>query len=156
MTQLDLHHPVPASARHYSGRLVAPRSFMVDAPPRYFMADPGRYQLFAGWSSPWSRRSTLVISLAGLTDVVRVFHVETEYGLKRLRKAYGGPAQLGGAVSVPALWDAETNRMVSDDYATIDVDLAAELREWSTTRLDCIRWTCAVRSTSSIAGSARR
>jgi glutathionyl-hydroquinone reductase len=110
---------------------------MIDAPPRFFLADPGRYQLYASWSSPWAQRSTLVIALAGLTDVVRVFHVETDYGMKRLRKAYEiSEPYTGAAATVPTLWDVETGRVVSNDYATIDVDLAAELRDWSTTGLE--------------------
>jgi len=50
------------------------------------MADPGRFHLYAGWFSPWSHRSTLVIALAGLTDVVRVSYVETSDGIARLRR----------------------------------------------------------------------
>ena len=137
MTQPEIQQPVQHSAARYSGRLVTPRSFMSDAPPHFFVADPGRFQLFASWSSPWSQRSTLTIALAGLTDVVRVYYVETDYGLKRLHKAYraAGP-HARSAISLPTLWDAETEQVVSTDHATIDVDLAAELRDWSTTGLE--------------------
>jgi len=110
---------------------------MVDAPPRLFMADPGRFQLYAGWSSPWSQRSTLVVALAGLTDVVRVLYVETADGMKRLRRAYAASeANLDAAVPVPTLWDGETRQVVSNDHTTLDVDLATELRDWSTTGLE--------------------
>ena len=64
MTQTKSQTPETLSPARYTGRLVAPRSYMVDAPPRFFMADPGRYQLYANWSSPWSHRSTLTVALA--------------------------------------------------------------------------------------------
>jgi glutathionyl-hydroquinone reductase len=137
MTQTEIHQPDLHPRLRYSGRLVAPRSYMVDAPPRYFMADPGRFQLYAGWFSPWSHRSTLVVALAGLTDVVRVSYIDTADGLRRLRKAYeASDADFVGPVSVPTLWDGETRRVVSNDHGTLDVDLATELRDWSTTGLE--------------------
>jgi glutathionyl-hydroquinone reductase len=106
---------------------------MVDSPPRYFRADPGRFELYAARTSPWAHRSTLVIALAGLTDVVRVHDVETDYGRKRLHKAYRGDEP---PFSVPTLWDGATGLVVSDDPGAIDVDLASELRDWSTTGLE--------------------
>jgi putative glutathione S-transferase len=137
MTQTELRPPEIHSPVRYSGRLVAPRSYMVDAPPKLFMADPGRFQLFAARSSPWSHRSTLVVALAGLTDVLRVYHVETTDGISRLRRAYQGRnAEFSGSALVPALWDGETGQLVSNDYRTIDVDLATEFREWSTTGVE--------------------
>ena len=137
MTQTKSQHTETLAPTRHSGRLVAPRSYMVDSPPRFFMADPGRFQLYASWSSPWSQRSTLTIALAGLTDVVRVFYVETDYGRKRLRKAYQASDPYSAAViALPTLWDAETGYVVSNDYSTIDVDLATELRDWSTTGLE--------------------
>ena len=137
MTPIQIQSSDHHSPSRYAGRLVAPRSFMVDAPPQFFMADPGRFQLYASWSSPWSHRSTLVVALAGLTDVVRVFYVETDYGIKRLRKSYQSvDSAFRGSVPVPTLWDGQTQQVVSNDHSTIDVDLAGELREWSTTGLE--------------------
>lgn len=142
MTQTSLDHPDLYSRSRYSGRLVAPRSYQVDSPPGLFMADPGRFRLFAGWSSPWSHRSTLVIALAGLTDVVRVSYVDSPANqgtaaLARLRRAYeADDPDFTGSVPVPTLWDDETRRVVSNDHSTLDVDLATELREWSTTGIE--------------------
>jgi len=137
MTQSHVHPPDHYPGSRYSGRLVAPRSFMVDAPPRLFVADPGRFQLFAGWFSPWSQRSTLVVALTGLTDVVRVSYIEEPGGLRRVRRAYeASDSTFTGPVSVPMLWDGETRQVVSNDPATLDVDLATELRDWSTTGLE--------------------
>jgi glutathionyl-hydroquinone reductase len=137
MTQTKTQHTETLAAIRYSGRLVAPRSYMVDSPPRFFMADPGRFVLYAAWSSPWAQRGTLTIALAGLTDVVRVFYVDTDYGRKRLRKAYQASDPYStAAIALPTLWDAETGYVVSNDHSTIDIDLATELRDWSTTGLE--------------------
>jgi glutathionyl-hydroquinone reductase len=137
MAQTEIQQPDLHPRSRYAGRLVAPRAYMVDAPPRVFLADPGRFQLYAGWFSPWSHRSTLVVALAGLTDVVRVRYVESDGGLRRLRRAYEeSDAKFTGPVTVPTLWDGETRQVVSNDHSTLDIDLATELREWSTTGLE--------------------
>jgi glutathionyl-hydroquinone reductase len=137
MTQTELHQPeLPVRAR-YRGRLVAPRAFQLDSPPGLFVADPGRFQLFADWSSPWSHRCTLVIALSGLTDVVRVSYVETEDGRRGLRRAYrDSTTPFTGVPSVPTLWDGATRQVVSNDHSTLEIDLATELRDWSTTGLE--------------------
>ncbi|HST82151.1 MAG TPA: glutathione S-transferase C-terminal domain-containing protein [Kineosporiaceae bacterium] len=136
MTQTKSQQTETLPPTRFTGRLVEPRSWMVDAPPQLFMADPGRFQLYADWSSPWSQRCTLVIALAGLTDVVRVFYVDTDYGRKRLRNAYqASDSYYPAAIVLPTLWDGETGHVVSNDHSTIEVDLAAELRDWSTTGL---------------------
>jgi putative glutathione S-transferase len=136
MTQTNIQPTEPLPTTRFTGRLVEPRSWMVDAPPRFFMADPGRFQLYADWSSPWSQRCTLVIALAGLTDVVRVLYVDTDYGRKRLRNAYQASVPYRpAAIVLPTLWDGETGQVVSNDHSTIEVDLATELRDWSTTGL---------------------
>lgn len=123
MTQTDFHQPALLLRSRYSGRLLAPRSYQVDSPPELFVADPGRFRLFADWASPWSQRSTLVIALAGLADVVPVSYVDSL-------------TDAGDPISVPMLWDEDTRQVVSNDPATLDVDLATELREWSTTGIE--------------------
>jgi len=134
MAQTKVQTNQTHSPSRYNGRLVEPRAYMVDAPPRLFIADPGRFQLYARWSSPWSQRCTLVVALAGLTDVVRVCYVENELSTRRLRHAYeANDPDFSGPVPVPTLWDGETGQVVSNDHGTIDVDLATELRDWSTT-----------------------
>ena len=137
MTETALDQHFDRSRPRYTGRLVAPRAYQVDSPPGRFIADPGRFQLFAGGFSPWSHRCALVVALAGLTDVVRVSDVETEDGRRRLRRAHRESSlDASEFPSVPALWDGETRMVVSNDHATIEVDLATELRDWSTTGLE--------------------
>jgi putative glutathione S-transferase len=142
LDQAQLDHPQLDQTRlqvrsRYSGRLVAPRAYQTDSPPDVYVADPGRFQLFARGFSPWSHRCTLVVALTGLTDVVRVSYVETEDGLHRLRRAEReSAAPFGGSLAVPILWDGETRQVVSNDHTTLELDLATELRDWSTTGLE--------------------
>lgn len=125
----------PSDARpllRFAGRLGTP------AHP----AVPGRYHLYAGWFCPWSHRATLVRELARLTDVVGVSYVHGDRdargwafreptgpdpveGFTLLRQAYElTEPGFDGHVSVPTLWDRLERRVVSNSYATLDVDLA--------------------------------
>lgn len=137
------------SAVRHRGRLVAARSYRPDAPPRLFVADPGRFELLADRSSPWSHRSTLVIALAGLSDVVHVVHpqardVDLRDSAVRdsavrdsgVRDSGRWDSRVGGPVTAPTLWDTVTQQVVSNDYATLEIDLATEFREWSSTGVE--------------------
>jgi glutathionyl-hydroquinone reductase len=137
----------------FTGRLIAGREHLVDR-PGHFVAAPGRYHLYSGWFCPWAHRSTLVIALAGLEDVVSVSYVDGQRdgrgwafrepngpdpvnGFTLLRQAYEATeAGFDGHVSVPTLWDTRTRKIVSNDYGTLDADLASEFRDWSTTGIE--------------------
>jgi len=137
----------------FSGRLVAPRSYQIDSPPDVFVADSGRFHLYAGWFSPWAHRSTLVLALAGLEDIVSVSYIDASYihpkararprghdpanGFAQLRDAYeASDPDFDGPISVPTLWDTETQRVVTNNRTTLEIDLATELREWSSTGVE--------------------
>jgi putative glutathione S-transferase len=130
---------------HFSGRLVAPRAFMADSPPEVFVAEPGRFHLYAEWSSPLSHRSTLVVALTGLQDVVSISQVDP-VSLKELDPQGDRPAlreayeitdpDFAGAVTVPTIWDRDTARVVTNHHPSIEIDLATEFREWSGTGLE--------------------
>jgi len=131
----------PPTHPHFSGRLAEARSYLVDRPPNLFVAEPGRFHLYAGWFSPWSHRSTLVIALAGLEDLVSVSYVDPAHDARGaftlLKDAYEvTDPHFTGPVTVPTLWDWETRRVVTNDYATLDIDLATEFREWSRTGVE--------------------
>jgi len=113
-----------------------------------FPAEPGRYHLYAGWFCPWSQRSTIQRHLNGLDDVVSVSYVDNARdgrgwafrerygadpvnGFALLREAFEATEPgFDGHVSVPVLWDRVSARIVSNDYATIDLDLATQFTEW--------------------------
>jgi len=144
----------PADPRpHYrfAGRLHAPGS---SRPDTRFVAEPGRFHLYSGWFCPWAQRSTLVIALAGLADVVSVSYVDGVRDARGwafrepngpdpvnrftlLREAYEATEPgFDGHVSVPTLWDRQIHRVASNDYATLDADLATEFQDWSTTGVE--------------------
>jgi putative glutathione S-transferase len=119
-----------------------------------FPAEPDRYHLYSGWFCPWAHRSTLAIALAGLADVVSVSYVDDRRdargwafreangpdpvnGFTLLRDAYEATEPgFDGHVSVPTLWDRRTERVASNDYATLDADLASRFLAWSSTGLE--------------------
>jgi putative glutathione S-transferase len=125
----------------FSGRITADGS-------SDFPAEPGRYHLYAGWFCPWSQRSTIERLLNGLDDVVSVSYVDNtrdgrgwafraQYGpdpvngFTLLREAFEATEPgFDGHISVPVLWDKVRGRIVSNDYATIDADLATQFAKW--------------------------
>jgi glutathionyl-hydroquinone reductase len=143
----------PRPLYRFAGRLVPQRSDTEDSPGR-FVAEPGRFHLYSGWFCPWAQRSTLVIALAGLSHVVSVSYVDgvrdargwafraangpdPVNGFTLLRQAYEATQPgFDGHVSVPTLWDRRTHRVVSNDYGTLDADLATHFQRWSTTGVE--------------------
>ena len=119
-----------------------------------FAAEPGRYHLYAGWWCPWSQRAAIQRLLNGLDDVVSVSYVDGRRdgrgwafreatgadpvnGFTLLREAYEATEPgFDGLVSVPVLWDRHARRIVSNDFATISVDLATAFREFATPTVD--------------------
>jgi putative glutathione S-transferase len=114
-----------------------------------FPAETGRYHLYSGWFCPWAQRVTIQLALNGLEDVISVSYVDNardargwgfreKYGpdpvngFALLREAYDATEPgFDGHVSVPTLWDRETGRIVSNDFAFIGIDLATEFGRWS-------------------------
>lgn len=103
----------------------------------------GRYHLYAGWFCPWAQRSTLTVELAGLSSVVGVSYVDDVRdgrgwafrerrgadpvnGFALLRDAYEATEPgFDGHISVPTLWNVRQSRIVSNDDAQVDRDLAS-------------------------------
>jgi glutathionyl-hydroquinone reductase len=147
----------PRPLYRFTGRLVGTgpdRISPTDTTPPQFVAEPGRYHLYSGWFCPWAQRSTLVIAIAGLGEAVSVSYVDGARdargwafretngpdpvnGFTLLRQAYDATeAGFDGHVSVPTLWDRRTSTVASNDYATLDADLASQFRAWSTTGIE--------------------
>lgn len=101
-----------------------------------------RYHLYAGWFCPWAHRSTATVALSGLEEHVSIsfvhgerdgrgwaFRQETGHdpvnGFTLLRQAFETTDPgFDGHVSVPVLWDRAATRIVSNDIARLDIDLA--------------------------------
>ena len=119
-----------------------------------FPAEPGRYHIYAGWFCPWAQRTTIQRALHGLEDIVSVSYVDDVRdgrgwafrethgpdpvnGFELLRDAYEATEPgFDGHVSVPALWDRRTGRIVSNNFATIGIDLATQFGAWSNGAVD--------------------
>jgi glutathionyl-hydroquinone reductase len=119
-------------------------------------AEPGRYHLYVAAPCPFSQRSTIVLHLKGLRDVVTVsvadpmrdgrgwaFREGTGHGLDEvngfafLSEAYTATdPEYDSHVSVPALWDRQTGRIVCNDYRVLSTDLATAFDKYASNDID--------------------
>lgn len=103
-----------------------------------FAAEAGRYHLYAAWNCPWAHRAVLVRLLKKLEGIVGLSVVaprRTEQGWvfdpaqgyaddvfasEALHELYSrGVPGYSGRVTVPVLWDTQTDRIVSNESADI-------------------------------------
>ena len=109
--------------------------------------EPGRYRLVVSRACPWANRAIIVRRLLGLEDVLSMgvagpthdwrswqFDLDPDgrdpvLGIKRLREAYEkrrpGYAQ---GITVPAIVDIPTGKVVTNDFKQITLDLSTEWR----------------------------
>jgi putative glutathione S-transferase len=110
--------------------------------------EPGRYRLVAAPACPWANRSLIVRRLLGLDDVISVglpgpTHDERSWtfdrdpggkdpvlGIERLQEAYltRFPDYSRG-ITVPAIVEVATGKVVTNDYPWITHDFSSEWRE---------------------------
>ena len=110
-----------------------------------FLAEAGRYQLYASLACPWSQRALIVRSLLGLDRVVGLSltdPVSGEHGW-RFPDWQGGRDVVTGArflselylatdpgykgkCTLPLLWDTQTQRVICNDVPQITVMLETE------------------------------
>ena len=103
-----------------------------------FIAEAGRYHLFAAWNCPWAHRVLLTRAVLGLTDAISVSYAlpyrndqgwifaETgEYsdpllGVSAVHEVYArqNPAYTG-RLTVPVLWDKQSGQIVSNESADL-------------------------------------
>ena len=110
-------------------------------------AEPGRYRLVVSLACPWAHRSIIARRLLGLEDAISLAVVdpirdETGWrftldpdgrdpvlGIGFLSEAYlATDPDYTGRVTVPAIIDIETGKVVTNDYPQITLDLSTE---WS-------------------------
>ncbi|TDD71609.1 glutathione S-transferase family protein [Jiangella aurantiaca] len=109
--------------------------------------EPGRYRLVVSLACPWASRAVLVRRLLGLQDVISLaiadpiqderswrFTLDPDgrdpvLGIRYLAEAYAAadPSYDGG-VSVPAIVDVPSGRLVTNDYPRITLDFSTEWR----------------------------
>src|SRR5580693_4943096 len=109
-----------------------------------YRAEPGRYHLYIAWGCPWAQRTAIVRKLKRLEDVVSLSYVDDRRdgrgwafrerrgadpvnGFTLLAQAYEATEPgYDGHVSVPALWDRETGKIVSNNFPDITIDLGTQ------------------------------
>ncbi len=113
-----------------------------------FPVEPGRYRLVVARACPWANRAIIVRRLLGLEPVLSMgvagpTHDERSWqfdldpggrdpvlGIERLQEAFlaRDPGYAKG-ITVPAIVDVPTGKVVTNDYPQITLDLATEWRE---------------------------
>jgi putative glutathione S-transferase len=108
-------------------------------------AEPGRYRLVVSYACPWASRTLVVRRLMGLEDAISVavadpiqderswrFTLDPDgrdpvLGIRYLSEAYAAadPSYTGG-ISVPAIVDIPSGKLVTNDYPQITLDLATQ------------------------------
>jgi glutathionyl-hydroquinone reductase len=110
-------------------------------------AEPGRYRLVVSLACPWAHRSIIVRRLLGLSDAISLAVVDPirdekgwrftldeggrdpVLGIEYLSQAYlATDPGYQGRVTVPAIVDVESGRVVTNDYLRITLDLSTEWR----------------------------
>jgi putative glutathione S-transferase len=107
-----------------------------------YPAASGRYHLYVCYACPWAHRSIIVRRLLGLEEVIGMtsvdpirdergwrFTLEPDpvRGFDFLSEAYlASDPSFDGRYTVPALWDTETGRLVSNDYPAFTTMMETE------------------------------
>jgi putative glutathione S-transferase len=114
-----------------------------------YPVEPGRYRLVVSRACPWAHRSVIVRRLLGLEGVLSMgitgpTHDERSWaftldpdgrdpvlGIERLRDAYlARDPHYEKGITVPAIVDIPTGRVVTNDIFTLTEDLAVQWREY--------------------------
>lgn len=118
---------------------------ITDVPGTEWPLEPGRYRLIASLACPWASRAVLVRHLLGLEEVLSLGIVDPVQderswrftldpdgrdpvlGIRYLHEAYDATGvDYSNGVSVPAIVDTVTGKLVSNDFAQITLDLENE------------------------------
>ncbi len=113
-----------------------------------FAVEPGRYRLVVSRACPWASRAVIVRRLLGLEEALSMgvagpTHDQRSWtfdldpggkdpvlGIERLQEAYF--ARIPGyerGITVPAIVDVTTGKVVTNDYAQMTLDLSTQWRE---------------------------
>ncbi|MDQ4006928.1 MAG: glutathione S-transferase C-terminal domain-containing protein [Actinomycetota bacterium] len=118
---------------------------VTDVPGAAWPLECGRYRLVASLACPWASRAVLVRHLLGLEDVLSLGVVDPiqderswrftldpggrdpVLGIAYLHEAYDATGvDYANGVSVPAIVDTQTGKLVSNDFHQITLDLETE------------------------------
>ncbi|MBN8866971.1 MAG: glutathione S-transferase family protein [Solirubrobacterales bacterium] len=113
-----------------------------------FQAAPGRYHLYVCYACPWASRTIIYRKLKGLEDVISMTAVDPVRDEKGWRFMADEPDPINGfeylseayrltdpdfddRVTVPVLWDKETDRAVNNESSEIIRMLGTEFDQWA-------------------------
>ncbi|MBN8869150.1 MAG: glutathione S-transferase family protein [Solirubrobacterales bacterium] len=113
-----------------------------------FKAEPGRYHLYVCYACPWASRAIIFRALKGLEDVISMTAVDPVRDEKGWKFFPDDPDPINGfeylseayrltdpdfdeRVTVPVLWDKQTNRAVNNESSEIIRMLNSEFNEWA-------------------------
>ncbi|HMX71681.1 MAG TPA: glutathione S-transferase family protein [Solirubrobacterales bacterium] len=113
-----------------------------------FPAEPGRYHLYVCYACPWASRTIIFRTLKGLEEVISMTAVDPVRddqgwkffaddpdpvnGYEYLLEAYlRTDPDFSDRVTVPVLWDRETNRAVNNESSEIIRMLNTEFNQWA-------------------------
>jgi putative glutathione S-transferase len=111
--------------------------------------EPGRYRLIVSRACPWANRAIIVRRLLGLEEVLSMgvagpTHDERSWaftedpggrdpvlGIERLQEAYlKRDRNYDRGITVPAIVDIPSGKVVTNDFAQLTLDLSTEWREF--------------------------
>lgn len=127
-----------------------------DGRERGFKAEPGRYHLYVSYACPWAHRTLILRKLKKLDDIISVSVVhhfmgengwtfkkadgatgDDLYGLDFMHQIYTkADPHYSGRVTVPVLWDKQSETIVSNESADIIRMLNKAFDEWGDASLD--------------------
>ena len=144
--------PKPQPGKPPSGRQGPAFPNRIDAED----TEPGRYHLYAARPCPFCQRTTIVRALKGLEDVISVsmldpmrdgrgwafregegHDLDEVNGFAFLTEAYEATEPgYQGHTSAPVLWDRKENRIATNDFRTLDLDVATAFDKWARNDID--------------------
>lgn len=118
---------------------------ILDQPEARWPVEPGRYRLVVSRACPWASRGLIVRRLLGLEDAISVgitdpiqdekswrFTLDEDdrdpvLGIRYLHEAYfAADPTYDGGISVPAIVDVPSGKLVTNDYPQITLDFSTE------------------------------
>ena len=113
-----------------------------------FPAEPGRYHLYVSLACPWASRTIIYRKLKGLEDVISMTVVDPVRDEKGWKFFDDEPDPINGfeyvgdayrltdpdfsdRVTVPLLWDKQTNQAVNNESSEIIRMLNSEFNQWA-------------------------
>ncbi len=132
------------------------RNWVSADPDSEFPATPGRYHVYISHACPWAHRTAILRELKNLTDVLSLSVVDdvrdergwafgpdgSEFadpvnGFAFLSEGYAASnPDHGGRISVPVLWDRESEQIVNNESSEIIQMLNSAFDEWGDATLD--------------------